>query len=89
MTDSAQQDLHLAEIRELAQRYSAEMIEQCLQQALSQQENPCFDDDEVQKVVSVLAKAEFVKSLMSQGKTLSEAMRELGRRIRAVQNLAK
>lgn len=32
-----------------------------------------------------LAKAEFVKALMEKGFTLSEAMRELGRRMRAVQ----
>lgn len=78
-------DMHLTEIRELARRYSAEMIEKCLQQELASEENPCFEDKEIEEVINVLAKAEFVKSLMEQGQTLPEAIRELGRRIRAIQ----
>jgi len=78
-------DIHIAEIRELAKRFSADQIEHCMELVLQHQENPCFSDEEAEEVMNVLAKAEFVKEQMDKGSTLAEAMRELGRRIRAAQ----
>lgn len=78
-------DIHVAEIRELAKRFSADQIEHCMELVLQQQDNPCFDTREAEEAMNVLAKAEFVKSQMERGDTLAEAMRELGRRIRAAQ----
>ena len=40
--------------------------------------------DESDEVITALSKAEVVRELMDQGKTFSEALRELARRIRAV-----
>ena len=78
-------DIHIAEIRELAKRFSADQIENCMELVLQHQDNPCFDKEEAEEAMNVLAKAEFVKAQMEQGSTLAEAMRELGRRIRAAQ----
>ncbi len=78
-------NLHLAEIRELARRFNSEQIEACIQSTLESGHNPCFEDGDTEEVMNVLAKAEFVKSQMEQGMPLPEAIRELGRRIRAAQ----
>jgi len=85
MPGDKHQDMHLAEVRRLAQQYSAETIERCLQQELDEGSNPCYSDTEVEAVMNVLAKSEFVRSQMEQGEKMSEAIRELGRRIRAIQ----
>jgi hypothetical protein len=85
MPGNKHQDLHLAEVRRLAQEYSAETIEKCLQQEIDEGSNPCYSDTEVEAVMNVLAKSEFVRSQMEQGKKVGEAIRELGKRIRAIQ----
>ena len=78
-------DLHLAEIRALAQRFSPEELEACIREQLNEGANVCEPSGRTEEIVSVLAKAEYVKALMGKGATLPEAMRELGRRIRAMQ----
>lgn len=78
-------DMHIAEIRDLAQRLSVDEIEKCMQSLLEHQDEPGFDSQQAEQTMSVLAKAEFVKVQMERGSSLAEAMRELGRRIRAVQ----
>ncbi len=85
MARQTHQDMHLAEIRELAQRFSADSIDKCMQQELEEGSNPCYSDSEVEEVMNVLAKSQFVRSRVDEGKNLSEAIRELGRRIRAIQ----
>lgn len=85
MARQPHQDMHLAEIRELAQRFSADTINKCMQQEIKEGSNPCYSDNEVEEVMNVLAKTEFVRSQMDEGKNLGEAIRELGRRIRAIQ----
>jgi hypothetical protein len=79
------QQLPLAEIRELARRFTPEQIEACIQAELEDKDNPCYQDPDIMNVVNVLAKAEFVRKQMEAGKSLPEAIRELGRRIRAAQ----
>jgi len=77
--------MHIEEIRELAKRFSAESLDKCMQKVIHGQANECFNDGEVEDVMNVLAKAEFVKSQVNKGMSLSQAIRELGRRIRAAQ----
>jgi hypothetical protein len=77
--------LPLAEIRELARRFTPEQIETCIQAELEDKNNPCYQDQDIMEVVNVLAKAEFVRRQMEVGQSLPEAIRELGRRIRAAQ----
>ncbi len=77
---------HIPEVRELAKRFSAEEIEGCIHHQLDEGDNPCAPDESAEEAMSVLAKAEYARSLVEeQGMSLSEAIRELGRRIRAVQ----
>lgn len=82
---SPRPDFHLAEIRALAQRFSPEELEACIRDQLEAGANVCEPSGKTEEIVGVLAKAEFVKARMAQGTTLPEAIRELGRRIRAVQ----
>ena len=85
MPETERQDMHLGEIRDLAQRFTAREIEECMQLALQQGDNPCYTDSEVEQVMNILAKSQFVRSQLEQGKKPGEAIRELGRRIRAIQ----
>lgn len=84
-TRSLHPGIHLAEIRALAQRFSPDELEACIRDQLEEGANVCEPSGRMEEIVGVLAKAEFVKALMEKGFTLSEAMRELGRRMRAVQ----
>jgi Family of unknown function (DUF6952) len=71
-------------IKKLADHYSPEQLESCIRQQLSRGKNECELVDENDEVITALSKAEVVRELMDQGKTFSEALRELARRIRAV-----
>lgn len=78
--------IHLAEIRDLAQRFSADQIEGCIQHQLDAGNSPCGPSQSVEEALGVLAKAEYVRHLMEEeGYSLSAAIRELGRRIRRTQ----
>ncbi len=79
------QDMHIAEIRELARRFSPAELETCIQQQLSGGSNPCEEEGSPEDTISVLAKAEYVRHLVENGMPLGAAIRELGRRIRALQ----
>ena len=73
------------EIKKLVDKYSSTQIEMCILQQLAKGENECGivkgSDDEV---IQALSKAEVVREMMDQGMKFSDALRELGRRIRAV-----
>jgi hypothetical protein len=73
------QDLKL-----IVEKYSLEQLEACIQQQIAKGENACNIIDASDEVMTTLSKAEVVRELMDQGKSFSEALRELGRRIRAV-----
>jgi hypothetical protein len=46
--------------------------------------NTCDVVDETDEVITALSRAEVIRELMDEGKSFSEALRELARRIRAV-----
>jgi hypothetical protein len=73
---------HITDIRHLATHFDARTIEQCMQQALANQPNPCYSGVENTEVMNVLAKSRFIIGQMQQGLTLAQALRELGRRMR-------
>jgi hypothetical protein len=73
-----------SEIKELVEKYSSEQLETCIMQQLEKGDNLCNIVDQTDKVIAELSKAAVVQELMSQGMSFSEALRELGRRIRAV-----
>lgn len=75
-----------ATIRELARRFSAEQLEACLNAEIEIGSNPCVQDGRVQEVVSVLAEAEFVREQVERGVPPADAIRDLARRMRSVQD---
>ena len=72
------------ELKKLAEKYSPDQLESCILQQLSKGENECELVDGSDDVITALSKAEVVRELMDQGMKFSDALRELGRRIRAV-----
>ena len=67
------------------EKHTAEQIEVCIRQQLEKGENACEVVDSTDDVITDLSKAEVVRELMEQrGMRFSDALRELGRRIRAV-----
>jgi cell fate (sporulation/competence/biofilm development) regulator YmcA (YheA/YmcA/DUF963 family) len=72
------------ELKKLVEKYSLQQLEACITQQLEKGANECDTVDGTDQVVNELSKAEVVKELMDQGKSFSEALRELGRRIRDV-----
>lgn len=78
-------DIDIKEIRELAKKFTSEEIESCIQQQLKEGENICDIKGPIEYVIGELAKAEVVKKLMEEGMSISDAVRELARRIRLVQ----
>ena len=73
-----------SEIKGLVEKFSPEQLETCIAQQLEKGENLCNIVDQTDKVIAELSKATVVQELMGQGMSFSEALRELGRRIRAV-----
>jgi hypothetical protein len=72
------------DLKKLTEKYSSEQIDACIRQQLAKGKNACEIVDETDEVVTALSKAEVVRELMDEGRTFSDALRELGRRIRAV-----
>ncbi len=71
-------------LKQLTEKYDPQQLERCIFQQLSKGENECELVDNTDEVITTLSKAEVVRELMDQGKSFSEALRELARRIRAV-----
>ena len=73
------------ELKKIVEKYSSEQLEACIRQQLEKGENACEVIEEADEVITDLSKAEVVRELMEQqGMKFSDALRELGRRIRAV-----
>ena len=72
------------ELKKLTEMYSPEELASCIRQQLEKGENQCEIVEQTDEVITALSKAEVVRELMNQGMKFSDALRELGRRIRAV-----
>ena len=72
------------ELKKIVEKYSVDQIESCIRQQVDKGENECNVADGSDEVITELSEAEVVRELMDQGKSFSEALRELGRRIREV-----
>jgi len=72
------------DLKKLTEKYSIDRLEICIRQQLEKGENECEIVDETDEVITTLSKAEVMRELIDQGMSFSEALRELGRRIRAV-----
>ena len=76
--------LEIKEIRELAKKFHPEQIEGCITQQLETGENVCLRGGSAEEMISELAKAQFIRSMMEKGMTLANSLRELARRMRAL-----
>ncbi|WP_456381968.1 DUF6952 family protein [Persephonella sp.] len=77
--------MNIKEIKELANRFTKEQLENCILQTVQDGKNECEIDGDTLEVVNTLAKAQTVRELMDSGMSQMEAIRELARRIRQVQ----
>lgn len=72
------------ELKRLAGKYSLQQLESCIAEQLEKGENACEIVDETDEVIAELSKATVVRELMDKGMKFSDALRELGKRIRAI-----
>ncbi len=81
--------IDIKEIKRLAQKFSLDDINFCINQQLNEGSNLCEISGTTEYIISELAKAEFVKQLMQNGFSMTDAVRELAKRIRAFHELNK
>ena len=72
-------------IRELANKFSPEQINSCINTQISTDINSCHIDGSTEEVINKLSKASYVSELVSGGMNIKEAVRTLASRIRAIQ----
>lgn len=80
--------IDLKEIKELSKRFTPEQIKGCITQQLETGQNVCLRDESSERIINELAKARFVRSMMDEGMSLADALRELARRMRQVQSFS-
>jgi len=78
--------MDVKQIKDLAKRFSPEQIEGCITQQIETGKNICLKDDNSQKIINELSKAEVIRDLMDTGMSLPDALRELARRMRLIQS---
>lgn len=71
-------------VKSIAKRYDAYMIEEAIDLQIKNGTNPIFTEGTNEDVVSILAKAKFIRDQLDQGIKIRDALRELGRRTRMV-----
>ncbi len=72
------------DLKQLTSRFTLEQLESCIQEQVSRGTNSCGLVDSDDEVFAALSKAEVLRELMDQGLNFSDALRELGKRIRSV-----
>ncbi|GER93874.1 hypothetical protein A45J_1631 [hot springs metagenome] len=79
------QEIHIKEIKELAKKFTPEQIEGCISQQMHEGTNVCDISGTTEQVINDLSKARFVRDLMDKRMSMTDAVRELAKRIRLVQ----
>lgn len=74
--------IDIKEIKKLALRFSPEQLDTCINQQISEGSNVCDVSGTTEEVVNELSKAEYVRQLMEQGVSLTDAVRILASKIR-------
>ena len=77
--------IDIQEIRELANRFSPEEIEKCIDMHLRAERHECPLTGTNEHMINELAKAGFVRQRVDTGTKLVDAIRELAERIRRLQ----
>lgn len=72
----------IKDIRSLIRRYSSAELAQCIDQQIEESRNDCQCGNDALVVMNTLARAQMVRQLMDGGMQSSDAIRELGRRMR-------
>ena len=88
MNTTTSSSLHITAIRDLAKSAQADQLKQCLDLAVQNQPNPCYQSGGEEQIVNILAKATYVSALIRQGKSLNGAMRQLGKSMRTAQQFS-
>lgn len=82
--NNTNQSPNMKSLRFIANEYTSSQINQCINEQISDQANKCNIDGETADVVNALARAGVIRELIDNGLSLTEATRELGRRMRSV-----
>ena len=78
--------MDVKQIKDLAKRFSPEQIEGCITMQIQTGKNICLTDNNSEKIINELSKAEVIRDLMNTGMSLADALRELARRMRLIQS---
>ena len=82
--------MNLKEIKEIAQKFTPEEIEMCINETLKNGEpspQDCKVSGDIVEKLDTLSKAQFVRGLVEKGYSEIDAIRELARKIREIQSL--
>ena len=81
----------MKEVREMAEKYSHEELEQCITDQLKSGSNSCFTGSNVEETMNVLSKSSYIKQLVEEGKSESimDAIRKMAASIRSLQQNKK
>jgi ADP-dependent phosphofructokinase/glucokinase len=83
--NNSTQTFMIKQIRILASINDKDRITQCIDQQLNKNSNSCgIEDKDQTRVLNILSRALVVRQIMDKGASLTEAIRELGRRMRAL-----
>jgi hypothetical protein len=78
--------MDLKALRHLAQTYSIEQLNACVEELESTGACSCWQKDEPMDVMTDLLQAIEVRQALDRGEPLSEAIREFSKRVRSVLN---
>lgn len=71
-------------MRKLVGNYNHIAIEQCMESQINSGCNACLQTSDGGEAMNLLAKAGFMHSLINEGYSMSDALRELGKRMRVL-----
>lgn len=77
--------MDIKEIREIAKKFTPEQIDSCITRQVKTGKNICVENQATEEILNQLSKAQFIKELMEKGMGLADALRELAKRIRRLQ----
>lgn len=75
----------MAEAKKLAETYSAEILDTCINDQISNNTNVCYMIGTDEDIVGTLSKAKVIRDMVDGGMTMQFAMRGLARRMRSLQ----
>ena len=88
MKQACKQGRYIKDVRALARFFSTAELNRCLASQIDRQTNGCAVCADSSRSVDLLARAVYVKTMVEEkGVTVKEAMRELGRKMRSIQQM--